>query len=495
MTHPISESTFRRLSEWVSAHLGLYFPHERWADLQRGIRTAGREFGFDDPAACAEWLTACPVPTRGQLDVLAAHLTVGETYFFREPRSFECLERRILPELALDRRRVGRRYLRIWSAGCCTGEEPYSVAISLTRALPDLPDWDVTLLATDVNPRFLQRAAEGRYGNWSFRAAPGLVGERHFRRVPDGRVEVLPEVKRLVRFAQLNLAEEDAFPSPASGTQAMDVILCRNVLMYLAPGHAGRVVGRLGRALAGGGWLIVGATEAALVATPEFASVSCPGAAVYRKRGQPTTADGGEARAGAGEQRARPVQTEASMEVDAPPPRGITESGQTKEVVARAAAACEAARYAEAAAALQPLVSAGEAPAEALALMARARANQGALGEALGWCDRAVAADKTNPRFHYLRATVLQEQGRVDEAAGALRRAIYMEADFVMAHVALGHLALSGGRREEGQKHFGRARALLGGRAADAVVPQSDGLTAGRLTELIAPLARGEVRV
>jgi len=124
MIPSISEVSLSRLSEFVATEMGLHLPRERWSDLERGIRSAAQEFGFKDAEPCIDWLVSSPL-ARNQIEILASHLTVGETYFFREHKSFDILEEHLFPELIRTRRR-GEQSLRIWSAGCCTGEEPYS---------------------------------------------------------------------------------------------------------------------------------------------------------------------------------------------------------------------------------------------------------------------------------------------------------------------------------------------------------------------------------
>lgn len=158
------------LSDFVASRMGLHFPKERWRDLEREVTAAARDLDLPDAESCAHWLLSRTL-TQSQTEILASHLTVGETYFFREKKSFEILEQHILPELLRSRRGAEQR-LRIWSAGCCTGEEPYSVAMLLERLIPDPEAWHVTLLATDINPRFLRKAAEGVYSEWSFRETP-----------------------------------------------------------------------------------------------------------------------------------------------------------------------------------------------------------------------------------------------------------------------------------------------------------------------------------
>src|SRR5262245_2159732 len=116
-----------QLSVLIESLMGLHFPPERWEDLERRLQAAAPAFSCSDGETCARFLTSS-VLTKRHIELLAAHVTVGETYFFREPRSFEVLEEYILPQLIDVRRGIDQR-LRLWSAACCTGEEPYSLAI------------------------------------------------------------------------------------------------------------------------------------------------------------------------------------------------------------------------------------------------------------------------------------------------------------------------------------------------------------------------------
>ena len=147
--------------------------------------------------------------------------------------------------------------------------------------IPDLADWTVSILATDINVRFLDRAAEGVYGEWSFRAAPEWV-RRYFTSTSKGKMRVSPQIKRMVSFSYLNLAE-DTYPSLGTATNAMDVGLCRNVLMYFTPECAHRVIQNLFSSLVENGWLLVGAAEASQALFSRFAAVNHPGAVLYRK--------------------------------------------------------------------------------------------------------------------------------------------------------------------------------------------------------------------
>jgi len=118
MSNELSSQLLSQLSEFVADRIGLHFSKERWPDLERGIRSVMREFEFDDAESCVQWLVSSPV-TQRTIETLASHLTVGETYFFREQQSFQALKEHVLPELISKRRGVDR-HLRVWSAGCCT---------------------------------------------------------------------------------------------------------------------------------------------------------------------------------------------------------------------------------------------------------------------------------------------------------------------------------------------------------------------------------------
>jgi len=274
MTHALDSQLLSAVSQSVEAQLGLHFPPERWTDLERGLGGAATELGFENVEKCARELVLAKL-NPAQVDALAAHLTIGETYFFRDPATFEALASQVFPALAQEKRGLAKR-LRIWSAGCCTGEEPYSIAIALRRALPDLDDWRITILATDINPQFLRKAAAGVYGPWSFRGVPDETRAAYFRRRPEGRFELLPSVRKMVTFACLNLVE-DVYPSLANNTNAMDLIFCRNVLMYFSGEQMRKVVASLRRSLVDGGRLVVSATEASREVFGEFATAGVPG--------------------------------------------------------------------------------------------------------------------------------------------------------------------------------------------------------------------------
>jgi chemotaxis protein methyltransferase CheR len=494
MSGRLCETDLERLSTCLMDQLGLHFPRERWHDMERGLASAAREFEFRDPRACVDWLLSSPF-SRRQIEVLAGHLTVGETYFFREKAAFEVLQTRILPELIRLRRGDGEP-IRLWSAGCASGEEPYSIALALDRMTGPKAACRVTILATDINPRSLGKAAAGVYGDWSFRDAPPHLKQTYFRK--QGRhYGILPRIKRQVLFSFLNLAE-DVYPSLSTGTNAMDVIFCRNVLMYFSQEQARKVVQKFSRCLVDGGWLIVSPCEASSELFSGFNAVHFPGGILYRKKAaapvrtvewfsapEPAlTEHQGLAEfpfSHAGQEGLLPPTFERS-EPQTAGPSGLSSAPSEIEAASSLDAGGSTAQAAE-------VLESGEGQriqaAEAMALAARAFANQGKLAEALVQCERAIEKDKVHAGYHYLRATILLERGARDEARQALKRTLYLDADFVLAHLALANLARQQDEARTPPRHLQIAQRLLSTRARDELLPESEGMTAGRLLEIV----------
>jgi chemotaxis protein methyltransferase CheR len=501
MMEKISDAQLQQLSDSVARDLGLHFPSERWLDLQRGVCAAAQECGCQHDLDRYVEELLLPTLTQKQLQMLANHLTVGETYFFREKRSLEVFEKSIVPELIRTRRGRG---IRIWSAGCATGEEPYSVAIVLSKLMAGLEKWDIEILATDLNSKSLQKASEGIYGEWSFRGTPPLIRNAYFEPVEEDRWAISSDIRKMVSFARLNLMG-DSFPRPSNSTNGFDVIFCRNVLMYFTPEGMRKVIRQLYRSLASDGYLIVSPTETSQELFSEFATVSFGDVTLYRKAttrppkilALPSVVHDQD-RFGSQLPEPRLENSEPAMAPVCSPGRQSGDRNIHSENAeprapsyGQALALHELGRYKEAEQVIGTLLSQNGASndAQALLLLARACANQGNLAAALVWCDKAIAADKMAARAYYLRATILQEQGSLPEALFAFKQTVYAEPQFVLGHFSLGNLALKNGELKESKKHFENVLLLLAHYEPADIVAESEGLSAGQMREII--LSRG----
>jgi chemotaxis protein methyltransferase CheR len=428
----------RAVRELTVAHLGIYYPDSKFDDLTRSLAGIRREMNFPATADLAAWLLAGPI-TVEKKDVLARHLTVGETYFFREPAMFHALAREVLPDILRQRRAAGSPIVKIWSAGCATGEEAYSLAISLARFKAELEGWDISISATDINAQSLQAAQQAIYKSWSFRGVDADIKRQFF--VPVGKAyQVIADVRRYVSFSQVNLASAD-YPSP--DFLDLDLIVCRNVLMYFAPDAARATIGRLKNALKPGGWLAVSAVEYSQALFKDFETVNFGNVFLYRKPLAKTVA---APRREGRTRNVRQVQRQLPLPA-APVPHDI--------------ASTMAAR------------------------LARVAADRGALSEALSWTRRAIATDKTDAHLHYLHGQILLETGDDRGAAMALDRAIYLRPHFALAHFLRAIIAQTHGHDARAHRHFANARAALRLNAVHDAVDGADGLTVANLTDMI----------
>lgn len=452
----VSDEVCRQFRELVALRLGLAFPEARRTDLERGLLEACRRSRLSTPEPYVAWLATLPDQSP-EWRRLASHLTVGETYFFRDHALFDVLETQILPSLIAARRTQGLLQLRLWSAGCATGEEPYSLAILLDRLLPDRSRWTVTILATDINLDALDVAQQGTYREWSFRNTPAWVRDRYLACRPPAGFEVDPDIRRMVVFAPLNL-NDGSYPSMVTNTVAMDLIFCRNVLMYFTPQAQRASVGRLREALVTGGWLIVSPAEASAELMRPLVAEQFPGAVLYHKKDPPRPESHPQDRSSLALTAERRDVPSSTANKDAGPPLPDTSSPRPAETV-------------------RP---------DPASLLQRARdlADQGQLDDARGLCERALECDQLNSEGQLLMAAICQECGDVGTAVEALRRAIYVDPASAPAHFLLGSLLLRQGDQRRGQRSMETAAGLLSGRPRDEVVAGTGGLAAGPLLEM-----------
>ncbi|MBI5497167.1 MAG: protein-glutamate O-methyltransferase CheR [Deltaproteobacteria bacterium] len=276
--HPVmSVEEFRAFRRLLADAAGLAFEDGARERLERRLlerleATASRDF--------TDYLLKVsrgPAPNP-ELERMLEMCVTHETYFFREPRQLRALEHEIVPNLVEYGRRVGRRRLRIWSAGCSTGEEVYTLAIVLMRQ-PQLAGWDLEVLGTDLSQRALQRARRAVYGHSSFRETEPAVLDRYFSRIGTDQWEVRREVRDLCTWGRLNLWNS----GDLAAVGYMDVVLCRNVLIYFDRDGKRRVIEALFDRLRPGGWLLLGHSESLLQVPTRFEAVSLANDLVYRR--------------------------------------------------------------------------------------------------------------------------------------------------------------------------------------------------------------------
>jgi len=257
MAHPMSESLFHQFSELVYEQCGINLHEGKRTLLEARLAKRLRATRMDCPEEYYRYITSAE--GRAELIHFLDSVSTNLTAFFREVQHFEYLERQVLPQI-VERKRAERRLrLRAWSAACSTGEEPYSIAMTVLSVLERPETWDFKILATDISTKVLAIAEQGRYSRERLAKVPEAYRRLFFRRSLGGgsadTFEVIPEIRRIVAFRRLNLQEPYPFHGP------FDFIFCRNVMIYFDKPTQESLINRMAAYLAPGGYFFVGHAE------------------------------------------------------------------------------------------------------------------------------------------------------------------------------------------------------------------------------------------
>jgi len=380
---------------------------------------------------------------------LLARLTVGETYFFRDHPQFEYLEQAILPEL--ERTRGADYRPRVWSAGCSTGEEAYSLAISLARR-GKLDG--AFILGTDLNEAALLSARRGRFKPWSLRGVPSEILDAYLGG-GSGVVTLPRQLTEAVHFERLNLAGA-SYPSPSTSTFAMDVIFCRNVLIYFGPRTVAHVARRLFDTLSPGGFLFVGPSDPPLQELG-FTVERVAAGTIYR-RPLASLAHG----------LPRPVQAASPPQRSPEPrsPRPVSPAPALAEFRARAEQA-----YAQRdESTLRELCRVRSEP-WLWAMIVRTHGRHASPQATEAECRTALRAHPLSAELHYLHGLSAIELSRRERAIEALRRALYLEPGLAVAHFTLGTVLASAGDEAAAERCYQNASKWLAVQREDEAVP------------------------
>jgi chemotaxis protein methyltransferase CheR len=468
MRGTVAAGEVERFRALVAERLGLHFDEAKMgflADvLNRSLARNGRV--WDTYLARLE-----AGPSDEQLGALAQELTVSESYFFRNIDQFHALREIVLPD-RMRARASTNRSLSILSAGCASGEEPYSISIVARETLPDAA-WNASIRAVDVNPAALKKAACARFSRWVLRETPLQIQQSWFRQ--DGGEAVLDDgIRRSVRFAQRNIVDEDADLWPP---ETYDIIFCRNVIMYFAPQAARALIARITRSLAPGGFLFLGHAETLRGLSRAFHLRHLHGAFCYQRR------DGDEAmgpsierisRAAASGPALATVLDDADSWVHA-----IGKSAERIQVLTELGSGIPAVhpsrrrnlgvaldllrkeRFHEALDLVQGFPAEFARDPDVLLLHAVLLTQSGELAGAEAACRRLLALDELNAGAHFVLALCREGVGDQRGARDHDQLAVYLDPAFAMPRLHLGLMARRAGDRETADRELSRALVLL----------------------------------
>ena len=270
----LDDDLFRRFCALIHDATGLHFGETSRHFVERRLESRMLALGGMGPGEYLQHLEYDPDRAQ-EWDQLIAVITTNETYFMREERQLRCFQQDILPALLEAR---GRQKLRVWSAGCSSGEEAYTLAI-LVHEAQRCPADQVEIYATDINMRVLAKAKSGIYTESSFRAVDAAFRQKWFRETEPGKFQIIGDLQRRVTFARFNLFDSERY----SLLSPFDVIFCRNVIIYFDLEAKVKVVERFNEKLRSGGYLLLGHSESLISVTDTFKLVHLPQDLVYTK--------------------------------------------------------------------------------------------------------------------------------------------------------------------------------------------------------------------
>ena len=269
--HGLTDHELSEIRMLIEERTGIHFDESR----ERFLSTRVREHMHERKYTRVSELLRAVRKTNVEYDSFLERMLTQETSFFRYPAVYEAFEKRVLPELHVSKFWKNPRTLRVWSAGCSTGEEPYSIAITIADSLSFADAWNVEILATDVGKQALKHGETGIYSGRSLASVNEKQLATHFSKV-ENKFHMKPRLKKMISFAPMNLA------APVY-VGRMDLIFCMNVLIYFTEERRRALVQRFYEALEPGGYLFLGHSESISKMPVKFQAIVLGDCILYRK--------------------------------------------------------------------------------------------------------------------------------------------------------------------------------------------------------------------
>ena len=503
----MNDAQIQLFIELIAAHTGLQIRPQDRSGLSQKLLTRMKAIKIALPEKYYQILAAPSLESQSEWRELALLLTINESYFMRDKGQFSLLKKVIIPELIQQKRKLHEKLgikptLRIWSAGCSTGEEPYSLVIILKQLIPDWDKWKIIVLGTDINQAAIAKAQRGIYSPWSFRLVDSELQTQYFERRKT-EWEIDRKLRKFVSFSSINLVTDD-FPNIYTDIQNMDLILCRNVFVYFEAQYISQVLKKFAKTLRPGGYLITGHAEINSHVIHEFQAKVFPESVVYQVK----NVAGGElgkndnfgdigsllaAGNGLGKVlRSRYFEGDmASKKVPALPSTlpadqavacGAERHRQTPQMLILEAKACfKNKAYTEAINKAKQALVLQSHNFEADYLLAQIYANLGCYSQAIEHCKRASKADAMSIFPNYLQAHIAEEQGDLETAKNFLKKTIYLCPSFVSAYLELGNIYSKEGKLNIAIKMYNSSCDILQKLPPNTPIEQQGKMTANQV--------------
>lgn len=461
----LSPEEFQLFRDWIHHHSGIYLEDSKVDSLRISLVTRATRFDFSDYRDYFRVLER----DEDEFKELMNLVTINETSFFRFPAQFDAFRNSVIPEIIAGRSPAAPKRFRVWSAGCSTGEEPYTIGMTLRDSMLDGAGYQCEVIGTDVSTQALERARSAVYPARSLATLQQQIVQRWFEPVKDGHRPIKP-VRDLCGFHYHNLIKD---PYPLAFMSGWDVIFCRNVTIYFRLESTRRVVQNFYDALNPGGYLFIGHSETLTSISEKFEPVEVDGVFLYRKpplrhavtfdeivsrrtkAPRPTTAELASRHERSPSRFERKPRT---VPVPVTPVEPTHAPGDTSETaaghVARAhellesAQAASALSYARRALALEPQ------NVDAHLVAAFAHADLGQLDEAMAQAQVVLDTYPLTAGARYIMGIIRQQRGDLDTALSEFKRTVYIDRDFVLAHFAMANIYRARGQNSEACREY-----------------------------------------
>ncbi len=447
---------FARFRDFIHKASGIYLEEGKLDSLRISLVTRATRLGYPSFDDYYRVLAA----DEREFNELMNLVTINETSFFRFPQQFDAFKTKVLPEIMAGKPQSNRT-IRVWSAGCSTGEEPYSLAMTLLDSGIHGLGWKPQVLGTDVSTRALAVAQKAVYGRRAMLNVPKEVVARQFG--PEGEnYRVAPHVRNLVDFGYHNLIKE---PYPLSLMGNWDVIFCRNVTIYFRMESTKRVVSNFYNSLNPGGYLFIGHSETLSSISDDFEPLEIGGVFLYRKTKAKRVFAAPRPRAVV-----VPERLSALASLVTPPARPRRKPAPTAPVAATSvtgdplAEARRSLAHGDPDRVLEIVASILESDpnnADAHLLSAYIHADSGDYVKALEACHRALAINPLLPVARYILGIIHQRQGDPVRAISELKKTIYIDSEFALAHLNLANIYKSQRKWDDAAREYENALRAL----------------------------------
>ncbi|MGK7874636.1 MAG: CheR family methyltransferase [Xenococcaceae cyanobacterium] len=502
----------------IAKHTGLEIREQNQAALSEKIFSRMKALKLAAPENYYQILESSTRDSNQEWQKLVVLLSNIESYFFRDKEQFSLLRNKIFPELI--ERKKNKKRLRICSAGCSTGEEPYSLSILLKELLPDLEQWNLMILGIDINQEALKKARTGIYSPWSFRRVDPGIKRRYFRLI-NNQYHIDEQIKQMLTFQHFNLVK-DSFPQPDSDLRDIDLIICRNVFIYFEPSTIAKVLDKFYHTLQPLGYLITGHAELSRQNLSLFQTKVFPESLVYQRQAdnsfdaplaslpsepnylpveQLSLKVNNSALARRTEEKRKDEKRTTLEKIDLNKeniipgfsqqnnhhlsqltPKEDNHSQPTDEELLREAETLlEQKAYDLAIKQANKVLKINTKNFQAYHLMAQIHANLGKYEEAIHYCQKALEIDSLSVAPYYLLAQIAEEQGNLAEAKRILKKIIYLEPSSLHAYFELSHIYQQEGDKKRTMKMQQAAVDILKQLPSETQISERGNLTATKL--------------